>query len=141
MFNTHGIDRIACWKEFRNSIEISSDPLQDCVTFWTHAPFVNQYLNPYNSELWPDPWQLIINQKYDNLAIVLGMLYTLKLTDRFTNSLFEILMSNHQDKKEFYLVIDNLHILNYNYAEIVNVADIDLTSVTVLFTVTALTKY
>lgn len=142
MFNSYGLDRIACWKQFRDHIETSNTPFEDCAVFWSHAPFVNPYLNAHSPASWPDPWKLIIDQKYDNLAISLGMLYTLKLTNRFSDSVFEIVMTTHNETdKLWYLVVDNKYVLNYTYAEVVFANDIDLTLATVLFTITPATKF
>lgn len=113
-FNFYGIDRIAEWKRFRNELEFSSDPLQAVVELWSYAPFVNPYLDPFRPESWPDPWKLILDLKLDNLAIALGMLYTLQLTERFKTSSFEIHTSMLLEKKEseYFLILDRQQILH-----------------------------
>lgn len=143
MFNLSGLEKIAEWKKFRDSLETIDDPYTACAKFWAQAPFVNLTLNPFCSNKWPNPWELVTQSNYDNLAIAVGMLYTLKLTDRFSNSLFEIVMSNHQEKnnKEFYLVIDNNYVLNYWYSETVTVSTIDLSCTSTIFSCTHDTKY
>jgi hypothetical protein len=82
--------------------------------FWSHAPFVNPFLNPHEPTTWPDPWHLVLDSKLDDLAICLGMLYTIKLTQRFMNTVCEIhksmLPEDHDSK--FFLVVDNA-VLNY----------------------------
>ena len=57
----------------------------------------------------------------DDLAITLGMLYTIKLTQRFMTTPCEIHMSMPAGKKdlEFYLVVDNRYVLNYEYGKVV----------------------
>ena len=120
VFNLYGIERLAKWKSIRDSIETASDPLAVCVDAWAHAPFVSAYLDPLDAGSWPDPWQLIIDSKYDCLAISLGMLYTLNLTSRFTNEDFKIYMTPEFDKnrKEFYLLVANTHVLNLEYSSV-----------------------
>ena len=112
MFNLYDNDRLITWRRFRDSLEKSETPFTDVAEFWSRAPFVNPYLNPNQPATWPDPWRLVIDGKYDDLAICLGMLYTIKLTQRFTDSNFEIHMSM-LSKDHFYLVVDNKHVLNY----------------------------
>ena len=62
-------------------------------------------MNPEDSDSWPDPWHLIIDGKFDDLAITLGILYTLKLTERFIGSNFEIHMAIEKEKEIFYFLI------------------------------------
>ena len=135
MFNLHGNDRLAEWKRFRNQIEVSSCPLQDVANLWSTAPFVPNYLNPYDNNHWPDPWRLILDGRFDNLAICLGMLYTLQLTQRFMHSQYEIHMSNIPKMKDpaFYLSIDRSFILNYTYKQVVPYDDELLKDTTLLF--------
>jgi hypothetical protein len=117
IFDLYGTDRLAEWKKFRNHLEVSERPFEDLSKFWSTAPFVSLYLNPNNSSSWPDPWQLILDGKFDDLAISLGMLYTLKLTERFKNSQFELRQTLEKTPKSF-LVVDNSIILNWKYREI-----------------------
>jgi hypothetical protein len=126
VFNSHYSDRIKEWKEYREQLETSNDPLQDVAEFWALAPFVNSYLNPNNSKEWPDPWKLILDGKYDDLAIVLGMLYTIKLTQRFMDTPCEIHMSMPTKEKQpvFFLVVAHTDVLNYEYRRKIKLNDI-----------------
>ncbi len=126
MFNLYRDDRIKIWREFRDELEISNSPLQDVAEFWSLAPFVNPYLNPHNPSEWPDPWHLILEGKYDDLAISLGMLYTLKLTQRFMDTYCEIHMSmlpNEKDPK-FFLIVERSDVLNFEYKRSLKIHEI-----------------
>lgn len=120
MFNQHGTDRLATWKEFRDSLEVSNNPFNDVAKFWSHAPFVSPYLNSLNPEEWPDPWHLVLDSRLDELAIALGMLYTIKLTRRFMDSKCEIHTSMFPNEKNprYFLVVDNEYVLNLEYGEV-----------------------
>ena len=135
MFNSSPNERLAKWKQFRDTVETSDSPLEDVAEFWSHAPFVSDFLDPHNPDIWPDPWHLIINGRYDDLAIVLGMLYTLQLTQRFIESHFEIHMSIVSQNKSpnYWLVVDRLHALNYHYKEVVAVDQVTHVSTTILY--------
>ena len=114
MFDLYGNERLTKWKQFRDSLEISQHALSDVAEFWSHAPFVNPFLNPHEPTTWPDPWHLVLDSKLDDLAICLGMLYTIKLTQRFIDTVCEIhksmLPEDHDSK--FFLIVDNA-VLNY----------------------------
>lgn len=115
MFDLYGNERLNEWRRLRLEIENSIDPYQLVAEVWSHAPFVNPYLDPKNPAEWPDPWHLVLDDRYDDLAIPLGMLYTLKLTQRFIDTLCEIhtIVSPDDAVQRFILVVDNKHVLNY----------------------------
>ena len=115
MFNLYGNERLTEWKRFRDSLESSNDPLTRVAELWATAPFVNSYIDPNNPNEWPDPWHLVLDNKLDELAISLGMLYTIKLTQRFMDSHCEIHKSMLPNNLEpsFYLVVDQQHVMNY----------------------------
>jgi hypothetical protein len=114
VFDLYGTERLTEWKKIRNEIEVVEDPYQTVSDLWSRAPFVNQFLDPHKPNSWPDPWRLILDDRYDDLAITLGMLYTFKLTQRFTDTECQIHMSVPGEIKitRFFLLIDNL-VLNY----------------------------
>ena len=115
MFNLYGNERLIEWKRFRDSLESCNDPLTRVAELWATAPFVNPYLDSKNPNEWPDPWHLVLDSKLDELAISLGMLYTIKLTQRFMDSNCEIHKSMLPNNLEpsFYLVVDQQHVMNY----------------------------
>ena len=125
MFDLSAQDRLTEWRKFREQLENSATPLEDVAQLWGGAPFVSSYLNPTEPSHWPDPWHLIIDNKLDDLAIVLGMLYTLKLTQRFMNNHFEIHMSTSSNRKDknYYLVVEN-QVLNLEYRSVKHINDL-----------------
>lgn len=125
VFDLSAQDRLTEWRRFRDQLENSDTPLEDVALFWSRAPFVSSYLNPTNPDHWPDPWHLILDNKLDELAIVLGMLYTLKLTQRFMNNHFEIHMSTSKNSKEknYFLVVEN-QVLNLEYMSVRPIYDL-----------------
>ncbi len=125
MFDAHGVDRLTEWKRFRDRLETSPNPLEDLAEFWSRAPFVNSYLDENNPTKWPDPWHLVLDERLDDLAIALGMLYTLKLTQRFMDSDCEIHMSMLPDETScHFLLVDNKYVLNYRYKEVVDASEL-----------------
>jgi hypothetical protein len=100
VFDEYGTKRLAAWRQFRESLETSLNPLEDVAELWCHAPFVSPYLDPQLPTEWPDPWHLMLDLRLDDLALVLGMLYTIKLTQRFIDTKCEIHMSMCSQKKQ-----------------------------------------
>jgi hypothetical protein len=125
VFESHGIDRLTEWKQFRHTIEKDSEPFPKVVNFWLKAPFVNQYLDYRDPSSWPDPWHLVLDSRYDNLAIVLGMLYTLLLTDRFSKENYKIYMIKNEGRQEdFCLAVGNTSVLNLIYGQISHISEL-----------------
>lgn len=110
MFDLYGTDRLVAWKNFRDQLETSLDPYKDTMVFWRKAPYVSDYLEDIATEDWPDPWRLVIDGKYDNLAINLGILYTLQLTKRFITVPMEIhrLIDSNRHPRNFVVVANNI---------------------------------
>lgn len=127
MFNLYNNDRLTAWKDFRDTLETSNTPLEDVAEFWSRAPFVSPYLNPNDPTSWPDPWHLVLDSRLDTLAIVLGMLYTIKLTQRFANTKLEVKLVKTSQTKEltYVLVVDNQNVLNLEYKCVVGVNNLE----------------
>lgn len=140
MFDLASAERLSYWKKLREQIETSQEPFQEVVDLWSKAPFVNPYLDPFVPDSWPDPWHLILDGKFDDLAICLGMLYTLKLTQRFYNTLCEIHMSmpEEKNKRQFYLLVHDHAVLNFEYGTVSPIDVIKTIKTNTLWSVTTL---
>ena len=77
-------ERITQWREFRNTLEECNDPYTRTLEFWKQAPRIDKYLNQYNSQEWPTPWEVLKENRFCPVAIPLMIGWTLKLTTRFT---------------------------------------------------------
>jgi hypothetical protein len=140
VFDEHGTQRLAAWRQFRQSLETSETPLQDVAKLWTHAPFVNSYLDPQLPTEWPDPWHLMLDLRLDDLALVLGMLYTIKLTQRFSHTVCEIHMSMSPEKNstQYLLLVDNAHVLNLDHGAVVEKQRMDSLNTKTIYSVSSL---
>lgn len=83
-------DRMASWQAFRQSLNASHDPIQDVIDFYELAPLVSINADPFSKETWPRPWELLEENIYCDYCKILGMCYTLQLTEHFNQSPFEI---------------------------------------------------
>jgi hypothetical protein len=87
MFQLKTEDRLRSWREFRSSIDKLSleEALNATAELWSHAPFTPYYLDIDNLDSWPDPWQLIDENVYCDVAKSLGIIYTMLLTEHRHN--------------------------------------------------------
>ena len=113
MYNNKYEDRLREWAEFRTALEDHPDPLQAVIDQYRNSPLVNISTDPWDRSTWPDPWELINENQYCDFSRVLGMCYSLQLTDRFKGSNFEIHIGIDNEKSITYylLYVDNAHVL------------------------------
>ena len=130
VFNLKTEDRLLTWRNFRNTIEESNSPFEDVALFWSTTPYNSKVLDPYNPKSWPDPWKLVINNRYDLLAITLGICYTLTLTARFKESKCEIYTSvTEGDEPRYMCLVNDKYVLNPCHSAVITKADIPPTAV------------
>ena len=82
--DTNVEERITQWRDFRNTLEDCKDPFTKTLEFWNKAPRIDKYINQYNSQEWPTPWEVLKENRFCPVAIPLMIGWTLKLTTRFT---------------------------------------------------------
>jgi hypothetical protein len=107
MFNQNVDDRLSLWAAFRSRLENSPTPFVDVWEFWKSAPFVpyNHKVDPYHQRGWPSPWEIIVENKYDDFTKALMIGYSLKLTKRFENDKIELKTLVDREKSISYNVI------------------------------------
>lgn len=49
--------------------------------WWFRVPTINRYLHWDDWNHWPDPWQLLADDYYCEVARALGIVYTVQMTD------------------------------------------------------------
>lgn len=106
--------RLQDWFQLRNSV--TSLPIeQQCITideWWQHAPLVNHHLHPHDIDNWPNPWELLSENTYCEVARALGMCYTLFLIG--VNDIELVLARNNTAEDVVLVLVDNAkYILNY----------------------------
>jgi len=82
MFKLKPSDRLGRWKSFRNSLNDFSigKALELTNELWSVCPFIPFYLDVNDPKSWPDPWQLLQENYYCDIAKSLGIVYTIYLT-------------------------------------------------------------
>jgi hypothetical protein len=118
MFKTETDERFHLWFEFRKSLEVSQNPLQDVVDFWDQAPRIphNHLIDPYFDRQWPTPWEIIERNKYDDFTLSLMIGWSLLMTDRFKNTPIDIKVVIDDTSKRAYNVVsvNNEWVLNFH---------------------------
>ena len=104
MFGNRYEQRLESWASFRETLEESEDPFRDVISFYKQAPFVSIHTDPWNKDSWPSPWELVHENQYDDFCCVLGMCYSLQLTERFKGSNFEIHICTINNVSHLYLL-------------------------------------
>jgi hypothetical protein len=128
MFNLDVDDRLAAWSNLRKQVNQSREPLLDIANFWKDPPFVghNPNIDPYYQASWPTPWEIVVENKYDDFTRAIMIGYTILLTDRFKDSEVQIQTLVDEEGKKLYNIVyvDNTWALNYQDGEVVSVNNI-----------------
>lgn len=119
MFEKRYEQRLESWSKFRENLENSSDPFQDVIDFYKQAPYVSVHTDPWNQSAWPDPWQLVHENQYDDFCRVLGMCYSLQLTDHFKASSFEIHICTINSLGYMYLLFVDDYVIGYDEEKVI----------------------
>jgi len=83
--------------------------------FFEQLPKVKIYTDPYDPDTWPTPWELIDENEYCQFNILLGICYTIQLTERFKNCHPKINVAiDTINKTVYYLLIINDKVYGYD---------------------------
>jgi len=106
MFYKHKYeDRLASWSNFRKTLETCENPIQEAINYYDNAPQVSINTDPWDQNTWPTPWQLVAENQYCNFCKLLGVCYSLQLTNRFTGKDFEIYIGTDIEKSKTMYVL------------------------------------
>jgi hypothetical protein len=113
-------DRLSAWAALREQAQ-SQDletALMTINSWWFESPWKPYYLHWDDQPLWPDPWQLLSDNYYCDLARALGILYTISLLDRADMADAELVLTEEGDN--LVLVAKEKYILNWKPGSVVN---------------------
>jgi hypothetical protein len=106
--------RLKNWYKLREDL-VNKDTKTKCIEidkWWQKAPLINHHLHPYDIDNWPDPWELLSENTYCEVARALGMCYTLLLLDVIDIKL--VLATNEMGDDVVLVLVDNAkYVLNY----------------------------
>ena len=112
--------RLASWNLLRDQCQNLSaqSALENINAWWFRAPWRPYYLHWDDQATWPDPWQLLSDDIYCELARGLGILYTITLLDRADLAPAELVLT--QDDVNLVQVAKEKYILNWAADTVVN---------------------
>jgi hypothetical protein len=92
--------------------------LGDINAWWFNCPWKPYYLHWDDQPNWPDPWQLLSDDVYCEVARGLGILYTITLLERADLAPADLILT--EDGTNLVLVAKEKYILNWEPDSIVN---------------------
>jgi len=113
-------DRLGHWDQLRR--EAQDLPLEPALIlinqWWSNTPWTPYYLHWDDQPVWPDPWQLLSDNTYCELARALGIMYTISLLDRADMASAELVLTKNY--ANLVLLQKKKYILNWDPTSIVN---------------------
>jgi hypothetical protein len=112
--------RLESWNLLRNQCKQLpvKTSLEKINQWWFGSPWHPYYLHWDDQSDWPDPWQLLSDNIYCDLARGLGILYTISLLDHDDMADATLVLTKEGDN--LVLVAKEKYILNWNKDLIVN---------------------
>lgn len=118
MFQKSIDDRLSEWADFRKRLASSTTPFEDVWEFWKQAPYIpyNNAIDPFNQKSWPTPWDIIVQNKYDDFTKAVMIAWTLRLSEPFKNAKIEIKTLVNDRKTCYYNIVcvDDSVAINYS---------------------------
>ena len=112
--------RLTSWNFLREQCQdLPVEPALSRINdWWFRAPWRPYHLHWDDQTAWPDPWQLLSDNVYCDVARSLGILYTITLLDRADMAPFRLVLTD--DDRNLVLVAKEKYILNWESGNIVN---------------------
>jgi len=112
--------RLESWNLLRSEVQTLPvrAALETINSWWHQTPWKPYYLHWDDQPTWPDPWQLLSDDVYCDLARGLGILYTISLLDRADMVDAELVLTEEGDN--LVLIAKEKYILNWSPDSVVN---------------------
>ena len=112
--------RLHAWGVLRETVQHASveQVLAEVNAWWFRTPWRAYHLHWDDRASWPDPWQLLSDNIYCDLARGLGILYTITLLDRA--DLQDSVLAE-SDQGNLVLVQGGKYILNWDSQQVLNI--------------------
>jgi hypothetical protein len=112
--------RLHAWGALRETVQHA--PVEQVLTevnaWWFQAPWRAYHLHWDDRPNWPDPWELLSDNIYCDLARGLGILYTITLLDRA--DLQDSILAE-SDQGNLVLAQQEKYILNWDSQQVLNI--------------------
>jgi len=113
-------DRLESWNQLRNRCQNISfeSALEQINSWWFDTPWRPYYLHWDDQATWPDPWQLLSDNIFCDVARGLGILYTISLLDLKDAGSAQLVLT--ESGHNLVLVNGTKYILNWEKHSVVN---------------------
>ena len=116
--------RLRSWRLLRDKLasELIEDQLYCINEWWAQAPVTSNVIHWQDQKNWPNPWELLAELAYDELAKALGIVYTILLVnDRAEVSIMRIMDTYGNDC--IVVLVNNKYILNWDTDTVISTQD------------------
>lgn len=116
-------NRLMVWRQWRQTLDSMDyvSALSEVARIYMMVPRVNHYLAPDEQDRWPTPWELVNDNIYCDLAVGLGMFYSLQLSTHAQDHEFSMIILKHDAGWINLCAADGwLNVLNWQEGAIVN---------------------
>jgi hypothetical protein len=138
IFQTEYESRLQSWHDLKE--ETKDIEIQDCCikidSWWQQAPLIQHYLHIHDIYNWPDPWELLVENTYCEVARALGMCYTLYMisikdfelveaTDNLGNDVVLVLVDHAKYVLNYWpeTVVNN-NLQDFSIKKLINIASL-----------------
>jgi hypothetical protein len=120
MWHKDFANRLESWAELRtqNQELPLETALQNINDYWQESPWQPYYLHWDDQPNWPDPWQLLSDNLFCDLARGLGILYTVSMLEHKDLMSYELILA--EDGRNLVLVNKSKYTLNWEGSVLVN---------------------
>ncbi len=112
--------RLDSWNQLRT--QVADQPVESVLeiinSWWFQSPWTAYHLHWDDQITWPDPWQLLSDNMYCEVARGLGILYTITCLNRGDMDSAELVLTN--DDRNLVLVDKSKYILNWDRTVVLN---------------------
>ena len=112
--------RLDSWNQLRTQVKPlpAEVALETINAWWFRAPWTAYHLHWDDQPEWPDPWQLLSDNIFCEVARGLGILYTITLLERGDMDSAELVLTT--DSRNLVLMDNSKYILNWDKALVLN---------------------
>ena len=112
--------RLASWNDLREQASklAPEDALYAINNWWFQTPWKPYYLHWDDQHEWPDPWELLNDNIYCDVARGLGILYTISMLNHDEIASADLVLT--EDGRNLVLINKELYILNWESGTVVN---------------------
>ena len=113
-------ERLASWSTLRRQCETldTESALSTINAWWFNTPWTPYHLHWDDQPNWPDPWQLLSDNLFCDLARGLGILYTVSMLEHKDLVSYELILA--EDGRNLVLVNKSKYTLNWEGSVLVN---------------------